>query len=198
VAATALALAAAAVALGRDASSWEDAVRAGDATLARSPARADWRIDPIVPGDPARRLLGIGGDVEVRQALRAYLVAERAPQGFDLGERRARARSAAEALLSDVAAAQDGAPASQAENLIGVLVHRTGRVADGTTAEDRSIAAFETAVRLDPGNADAKFNLELMLRRARATGAREGPGAGSGPRGPGRRGAGAGTPGRGY
>jgi hypothetical protein len=198
IAATAVGLAAGAVALARDVGSWEDALRAGDAVLSRSPGRADWEADPIGPRDPAGRLLGVGDDVELRQALRAYLVAEQAPHGFDLGERRARARSAAEVLLSDVAAANDGAPASQAANLMGILVHRTGRVADGTTAEDRSIAAFETAVHIDPGNPDPKFNLELMLRRARATGVREGPGAGSGPRGPGRRGAGAGTPGRGY
>ncbi len=184
--------------LARDVRSWERAVSAGDAQLARSAGAAEWRINAVVPGDPAGSLLGLEDDVELRRALRAFLVAERTPSDFGSGERRARARSAAEALLSDVAADQEGVAASQAANLIGILVHRTGRIADGTTGEDRTIAAFLTAVRLDTDNMDAKFNLELMLRRARPTGAREGPGAGAGPRGRGRRGAGAGTPGRGY
>jgi hypothetical protein len=198
LAAAAVALAAAAVLLARDVRSWEEAVAAGDAELTRSSREADWGADARLPGDPAHRLLGVEDDLDVRRALQAFVVAERTPRGFDSGEGRARARSAAEALLGDVAVSRGGATASQAENLVGILVHRTGRVADGTTGEDRAIAAFETAVRLDPRNTDAKFNLELMLSRARATGTREGPGAGSGPRGPGRRGAGAGTAGRGY
>jgi hypothetical protein len=187
LAAAAIALAAVALVLAADVRSWDDALRHGDR-----------HADPALPGDPAGRLLSVQDDVAVRDALRAFAAAERAPEGFDSGLRRARLRSEAEALLGEVAAKGRGARPSQAENLIGILVHRTGRVADGTTGEDRTIGAFETAVRLDPTNADAKFNLELMLRRAQARGEREGPGSGSGPRGPGRRGAGAGSPGRGY
>jgi hypothetical protein len=66
------------------------------------------------------------------------------------------------------------------------------------TADDRAREAFEAAVRRDPANLDAKYNLELLLRRTRATATREGPGNGSGALGQGRRGAGSGTPGRGY
>ena len=52
-------------------------------------------------------------------------------------------------------------------------------------------------MRLDNGNVAAKFDLELAVRRLRAVGARTGRGQGSGPRGGGRRGAGAGLPGGG-
>ena len=68
----------------------------------------------------------------------------------------------------------------------------------GETPDELSRDLFETAVRLDNANVAAKFDLELAVRRLRAVGARTGPGQGSGPRGGGRRGAGAGLPGRGY
>jgi hypothetical protein len=193
-----LALAALAAVLAFDVRAWSNAFDANDARFQATPRQSDWQAETTFPADVAERLLAVRDDVELRQALQAFVIADRTPRAFGLDERKARARSAAEAMLAEVSSTAVPTRASQAQNLVGVLVHRTGRVADGTTGEDRTIAAFETAVRLDPGNNDAKYNLELMLRRARPTGTREGPNTGSGPRGPGRRGAGAGTPGRGY
>jgi hypothetical protein len=198
VAAILLVLAAGALLLAGDVRSWEDSLARGDARLAEAPATARWQADMRLPADPAGRLLALADDLALRRSIRAFRVAERTPRAFDGGLQRTRARSAAEAALADVAAGGPAQSASLAQNLFGVLVYRTGRVADGTTGEERSVAAFETAVRLDPGNADAKYNLELLLQRARPTGTHECPGTGSGPRGTGRRGAGAGTPGRGY
>ena len=74
----------------------------------------------------------------------------------------------------------------------------SGRVTGGITADDRARSTFEAAIRRDPGNTAARYNLELLLRRTRATSTRQGPGNGSGALGHGRRGAGSGTPGRGY
>jgi hypothetical protein len=71
-------------------------------------------------------------------------------------------------------------------------------VTGGLTADDRAQDAFDAAIRRDTSNTAAKENLELLLRRTRATSTRHGAGNGSGSRGQGRRGAGAGTPGRGY
>ena len=107
-------------------------------------------------------------------------------------------RSIAEIALSDVAARGAAAPASQAGNLLGVLVIRAGTIIGRVTPDDRARAAWEAAIRRDPSNTDAKYNLELLLRRTRATSTRQGPGNGSGALGHGRRGAGSGTPGRGY
>jgi len=73
-----------------------------------------------------------------------------------------------------------------------------GHVTGGITSDDRARSAFEAAILRDPRNAAAKYNLELLLRRTRATATRQGPGNGSGALGQGRRGAGSGTPGRGY
>ena len=97
-----------------------------------------------------------------------------------------------------MAARGSGSQASQASTLLGVLVVSAGRVVGGVNADDRARAEFEAAIRADPSNLAAKYDLELLLRRTRATATRQGPGSGSGSRGSGKRGAGSGTPGRGY
>jgi hypothetical protein len=181
-----------------DALSWRSAFSRGDAQLASRPASAQWRASPLLPGDPARALLALGDDLALRRAVRAFLVAEATPRGFDNGVNQTRVRSGAEIVLADLAAHAPAARASQAGNLLGVLVAKAGRVTGGVTADDRARAAFEAAIRRDPSNVDAKYNLELLLRRTKATSTRQGPGSGSGALGHGRRGAGAGTPGRGY
>lgn len=181
-----------------DALSWRSALSRGDRRLATAPARARWRASTVLPGDPARALLALGDDLALRGAVRAYLVAEATPYGFDNGVNQTRVRSGAEIVLSDLAANGTAADASQAGDLLGVLVVKAGRVTGGITADDRARSAFEAAVRRDPSNTDAKYNLELLLRRTKATSTRQGPGSGSGALAHGRRGAGAGTPGRGY
>ena len=182
------------VVIAHDARAWRDALKTGDAIYARAPARARWIADAWLPGDPVGRALGASRDVELRRAVQLYVAAIEARRGFDAGETRLRARSAAESALAAVAARASPAAASQANDLLGVLqaLDRSG------TGDELAVASFRTAVRADPSNLDAKVNLELALRRVRATQVRHGPGTGSGARGTGRRGAGSGTPGRGY
>jgi hypothetical protein len=140
------------------------------------------------------------GDADSRlgAAVASYEIAAKARRGFDNGLTRARLRMRAQALLTDVAIGEDPKAAAQADVLLGVLAADGGRSAAGETPDELSRSFFETAVRLDNGNVAAKFDLELVVRRLRAVGARTGAGQGSGPRGGGRRGAGAGLPGRGY
>lgn len=137
-------------------------------------------------------------DSRLRAAVGAYEVAAGAGRGFDNGLTRASLRSRAQALLTDVAIGEDREAAAQADVLLGVLAAGGGRSAADETPDELSRGFFETAVRLDDSNVAAKFDLELVVRRLRAVGARTGAGQGSGPRGGGRRGAGAGLPGRGY
>lgn len=139
-----------------------------------------------------------GADSRLRAAVAAYDTAARAGRGFDNGVTRASLRSRAQALLTEVAIDEDREAAAQADVLLGVLAAGGGRSATGETPDELSRGLFETAVRLDDGNVAAKFDLELAVRRLRVVGARTGAGQGSGPRGGGRRGAGAGLPGRGY
>jgi hypothetical protein len=137
-------------------------------------------------------------DAQLRAAVAAYEAAAGAGRGFDSGLTRTVLRSRAQALLTDVAVADDRKDAAQADVLLGVLAAGGGRSAAGQTPDELGRDLFETAVRLDNDNVAAKFDLELAVRRLRAVGARTGAGQGTGPRGGGRRGAGAGLPGRGY
>jgi hypothetical protein len=141
-----------------------------------------------------------GGDENDRRraAVAAYEAAARAGRGFDSGLTRTILRSRAQALLTEIAVAEDREAAAQADVLLGVLAAGGGRSAAGETPDELGRDLFETAVRLDNDSVPAKFDLELAVRRLRAIGARTGAGQGSGPRGGGRRGAGAGLPGRGY
>ncbi|HEX7084440.1 MAG TPA: hypothetical protein VF186_10035 [Gaiellaceae bacterium] len=185
-----LAVAAVAAALAaHDVLAWRAALHHGD----RVPEVRSW-----LPGDPVPSALGLHDDVRLRRAVRAFDAAISTSRGFDAGETRDRVRSAAEVKLSNVAAGRDAAAASQAGDLLGVLVAQGGTVTGGVTADERAQDAFDAAIRRDFANADAKYNLELLLRRTKATSTRHGAGTGSGTRGRGNRGAGAGAPGRGY
>lgn len=180
--------------IAHDARSWRDALTSGDEAYSQSPARAQWNAGIWLPGDPVGAAVHASRDVDLRRAVQLYVAAVQARRGFDAGESRSRARSAAEAALAAVAAAASPSAASQANDLLGVLQGLGPR----ETADELAAASFRAAVRADPANLAAKENLELALRRLRATQVRHGPGTGSGARGTGRRGAGSGTPGRGY
>jgi hypothetical protein len=183
---------------GHDLLAWRSAFREGDAALAARPRLAAWNPGTWLPRGVVGSTLALDDDVRLRSSVRAFDVAVATGRGFDAGETQTRARSAAEVRLSDVIARGDAAQASQAGDLLGVLVLAGGRVTGGLTADDRAQDALDAAVRRDTSNVDAKYNLELLLRRTRATSTRRGAGNGAGSRGRGRRGAGAGSPGRGY
>jgi hypothetical protein len=176
------------VATAHDVLAWRDALRSDAPRTA-----ANW-----VPGDPVRRAFALDDDLALRGAVRSFRVAFTTGRGFDNGLTRATRRSVAEVRLGDIAAHGSARDASQAGDLLGVLVVSGGTVTGGVTADDRARSDFETAIRRDPSNVAAKYNLELLLRRTRATATRQGSGNGSGTLGRGRRGAGSGTPGRGY
>jgi len=154
---------------------------------------------PTLVGHVAERLLGTTDDVALRRGIADFVRAEHTPYGFDNGATQARVRVLAEGRLADVAAAASPPQASQADDLLGVLAWGGTRSPVGTVdPADRAVQAFTDAARLDPGNVDAAFNLEVALRALQSTGVRRGPSPSNGPRGTGHSGAGAGVPGRGY
>lgn len=180
-----------------DLRTWRDAMREGDVRYAAGGLPApDWNASTTLPSSLSRRVLGVDDDRALRDAALSF---RRATRGsFDILRKR-RDRALAEAQLLDVAAHGSRTQGSQASNLLGVLTFAdatSGRRA--ATPVERSVAAFQEAVRLDPGNADAKTNLELLLRLLQSRGHRLGPNPNPGPRGSGRHGAGTGAPGRGY
>jgi hypothetical protein len=195
-----LAAAIALAALASDVLSWRDAVRAGDRQLAASPASASWTPTTVLPRSVTKRLLGLDTPLRFRRAMQSFAAVRAAGTGYDNGLTESQARGELESVLSGLSQSRDRTVASQAANLLGILAFsdatQTGPIAAAPI--DQSVADFQAAVRLDPSDADAKFNLERLLHELIARGVRVGPGSTAAGPGKGHRGAGGGIPGRGY
>ena len=120
----------------------------------------------MLPLHVARSLLGVDDDLELRRTLllfrRAYTGIPSHDQSTAGTELRAQAEVALGRLIRDES---DASRASAAANLLGVLafVDSLPGASQTSTPVDRSIVEFQNAIRLDPGNDDAKANLELAL-----------------------------------
>ena len=86
---------------------------------------------------------------------------------------------------------------SQAETLLAVLAFGDYSQGQQTSQADEAVSALEEAVKLDPNNAVAKYDLEVLLRELIAHGSTVGSQAGAG-FGPGKHGAAGGVSGKGY
>ncbi len=201
-----LVLAGATALLASDVHSWQKTLRSDDALLAASPKVATWRPQTHL-SSLAERVLGVRDDVDARRAIALFLDNVSVPVRLDNAQQVALGRGRAEQALAAVARNSSGARASQAETLLGVLVFTdvgpSNDPFEETTGIDpdqaqASLADFEDAVRADPENALAKYDLELALRVLLSQGIRVGAGQQTGAGSSGQRGAGGGVPGNGY
>jgi hypothetical protein len=193
-AAVLVAVAVLAALLAGDVRGWRSALAQGDAVYAVTPGKAVW-TPPTVLGGTAESLLGTHDDVVFRRALQLYAVAASTPKRLDTAVELQTLRSQAQDAL---ARASRGRHASQADTLLGVLAFEATANGADSNATDAAIADFTNAVRADPTNAAAKYDLELLLRLTAAHGARPGAGTGGSFGKGGRRGAGGGVSGGGY
>ena len=197
VAAVLAGLAVLAALLAADVRSWPPALASGDSLFAASGSGATWK-PPTRLGGLAQDLLAVEGDLQLRRALQLYRESGAVPQRLDNALEVQTARAAAQDALA--AAARDSRPqdASQALTLLGILAFRAVAVGGGSSQTDAALSDFTDAVRTDPGNELAKYDLELLLRLTAAHGARPGAGQGSGFGGNDRHGGAGGVPGSGY
>jgi hypothetical protein len=194
----ALALGLGALLLAHDVRGWQSRIAAGDRLRATHPTAAfDWTPSPSLPFDPARDLVGPGTEIRLREAIRAFVIADRTGKGFDNGRERAVRRDAAEAALEEVILSGSPSEVARADVLLGVLAFDATSTSV-TTPGEQSVGAFTEAARLDPTDTAAKFDLELALRALAPSGTRPGSNPSPGGRGQGRHGAGAGLPGSGF
>jgi hypothetical protein len=183
--------------LAADVGAWGSAVRNGDVVYAATPSRASWTANPTLDG-VGETLLGLQQDVQDRLALQQYVDATKLHLRLDNAVDVEGARGRAQDALEQVARSDDPQRKSQAQTLLGILAFRAAASGGTQSQVDAALSDFTDAVRADPGNSDAAFDLELLLRLTLAHGSRVEPGQGGGFGHTGRRGAGGGQPGSGY
>jgi hypothetical protein len=187
-----------------DVARWDDAVRSGDVRYRVSPEEAGlWQPDGLMPGGLGESALGIRDDVAFRRALQALRAAHLDDATASISDPEVAIRkNEAQALLEAVVATEsDRSRRSRAAGLLGVLglarfVFETN---DRGALLSSTVSDLQLAIALDPGNDEAKYNLELALQRGRGYQISEGS-AGVDPQagGSGAKGAGASLPGTGY
>lgn len=189
-----VALAAATALLASDVRDWQRALAPGPVRPA-----SQWKVSARMPGRLAERLLAVGDDVQARHAIQLFERNRSVTERLDDAVEVTASRSAAESALAAVARG-DGPRAAQAGTLLGILAF--GDLARGGGHDENQAEAaasdFTNAVRADPDDANAKFDLELMLRSFAAHGIRTGPTADGSAGSTGSNGASNGTPGSGY
>ena len=159
----------------------------------------DRSASATIPFAAAERILDVRDQLALRRALIAARAVAREQINLTTSLDVQGSRAAVENELAGLAGSSDPRVASEAEDLLGVFSF--GDLAhggyQGRPQAETALAAFQSAVRLDPANSAARWNLEVVLRLLIAHGVRTGPGQGAGGA-TGRHGASGGVPGRGF
>jgi hypothetical protein len=185
VSAACLALAVVVVLVMVNVRSWDRGLTRGDARFAATPlppqASSDapavspppilWQLPRGTGARLAERMLGLRDDVAFRHALALYRSAlpnANEQQQFQYDRALPEKRITAQRVLTDVSRSdRDRHVQSRALNMLGILLRGSPTPSDPVEQRTQILAViglFRSAIRLDPGNADAKLNLELILR----------------------------------
>lgn len=142
-----------------------------DVSFEAAPGRQAGLWDDLgfVPGRPGAYLLGVDDDVDYRRTLAIWV---RVPPGTDIfGPEQENLRGRLQSQLTEGSAADSNPKRrSQLLNLMGALSLER-RSSDANESENvlrKAIETFRSAIAVDPTNQDAKVNLELALRNAKA------------------------------
>jgi tetratricopeptide (TPR) repeat protein len=160
-----LALAATAALVARDAAAIRHGMERGDLAFEALPAAERlWRFETAIPY--AEKLVGVEDDLIYRRALRTFAVDDRRSQNpYDFS--RPAFRAEAQASLGN--AQRSGLTPAQRSKLatLAAVLAFDEAVSDpvnGPNLIRQSLAHFQRAVRIDPSNSEAKYNLEFILR----------------------------------
>jgi hypothetical protein len=125
-----------------------------------------WEEDDLLPAGIARKVAGIDDDLRYRRA--AWLFARVEPGKISSRTPEQEAlRAGAETKLIDASRAEtDLRRRSKLLNMLGLLAldRYAADPADRINIIRSAIDSFQSAIKADPSNGDAKFNLELVLR----------------------------------
>lgn len=152
-----------------DVRTWRTTVARDDLRFRVLPAhRGLWKPATLLPGDPAGLLLGTGDTLDYRRSLQLFWfsrIGSTPESRQDLPTMRAETQQRLEGIAANGHSPRER---SFAANLLGVLVVTTPSPGNDNSALKailkRATDYFRQATRLDSSNADAKQNLELVLR----------------------------------
>jgi hypothetical protein len=160
------------VLLALDARVWKSTVDRDDLRFRALPAHKGlWTPSTALPGDPASRLIGTGTTIDYRRALQYFWYSRIGSNPEVRQDTPALRATAQDKLQGLIKSAPTATQRSAAANLLGVLVVTTpapGSDKDAITQIlTRGAQYFQLAIAINPRNADAKQNLELVLRLQR-------------------------------
>lgn len=199
------------VLLARDVWHWQRTLHDADARAAVAPlSPSAWNAQTTLPSSLTRRLLGINDDLAYRKTLmEAIHLSSRLPTTSTQKERSIVETSLARIARNDA----DPVRASIAADYLGVMLYTDPPSPDQAanayqdpsqsgpsnqaTPEQKAMAEFLNAVRLDPNNDNAQRNLERMLHQPLPPPHKGTPQPGGGEKF-GHKGSGARPPGHGY
>lgn len=145
-------------------------VTADDTAFAGAPLRLrnGWDDVSFLPGGITGDLLGLDDDLAYRRVIALYALTDPRRVQITTPEQEALRGAAVRELASERRKQSDAKRRAQLLNMHGALT--MGRFSADARERDanlkESISSFQTALTLDPGHADAKYNLELALRAA--------------------------------
>jgi hypothetical protein len=174
------------------------ALLAGDVRAWRSALGSGELSARTTFGGASEALLGVRDDVQLRHALQLYLGVSKLHLRLDNALAVESARARAQDALEQASHSGDPRRVSQVLTLLGILAYRASASGGAQSQVDAAISDFTDALRADPANEQATYDLELLLRLTAARGSRVEPGQGGGFGRTGHRGAGGGQPGSGY
>ena len=152
---------------------WRD-VRQADFRFQTASTRqtAPWDRLDLLPASLSTRVLGLKDDLEYRRTIELY-ERVRPGRGSGFSSQVEALRGQAQLELTRASEA-DSNPVRRSKllNFLGVMpLDRPSTVGDERADQLRTaIGILQSAVRVDPGNAEAKLNLELLLRDAARSG----------------------------
>jgi hypothetical protein len=152
-----------------------DVLRVGDSVTeddvrfqARPTLRSGLFDDPgFLPGSIASKAVGLQDDLRFRRAVWLYARADPSNTTTYLSPAQEALRASLEPKLIDASRAEtDSRRRSRLLNLLGVVAMSRYAVDPGDRSNTvrAAIDSFTNAINADPSNADAKFNLEIVLR----------------------------------
>lgn len=171
-AAAAAVLAVALFVLAADVLRWQNALGAGDTAFEATPRGAGdrWDVDGVLPPGLERAALRLDDDLAFREAVQLFARVQ--PGEVQIyGPRLENLLGEAQVQIGRVSREDpDSRRKSRALNMMGIF--QVGRnvqdSAERIAVLRQGIGLFQSAVRLDEENDDAKLNLELLLRDAGA------------------------------